>query len=85
MPPKRDTFYCWPGDLLKPDKVFFLHVSEGERLKRLSRRRVDTNEEMQLKEDVEFRQSYVYSLAAKQETAFHGVLLQNNGSLQEYV
>lgn len=54
-PPKGHEFYSWPSDLLKPSKVFLLHVSEAERLKRLSRRKGATLEEKQLKEDEEFR------------------------------
>lgn len=59
LPSEGDEFYRWPHDLLKPDKVFFLHVSEEERLKRLSRRTTATDEEDQLKEDLKFRQTYV--------------------------
>lgn len=57
LPPEGDSYYRWPDDLLKPDKVFLLYVSEEERLKRLLRRTNATDEEKQLKADVEFRQT----------------------------
>lgn len=58
LPPAGDAFYCWPEDLLKPDHVFLLYVSEEERLKRLSRRTNATDEEKHLKENAEFRRTY---------------------------
>lgn len=55
LPPQGNSYYRWPDDLLKPDKVFLLHVSESERLKRLLRRTTTTEEEEKLKNDAEFR------------------------------
>lgn len=59
LPPEGDCYYRWPDDLLKPDKVILMHVSEEERLKRLSRRTRATDEENQLKADAEFRRTCV--------------------------
>lgn len=48
----------WPSDLLLPDLVIFLQVSENERLRRHSTRKDFTNtpEEQTLAEDQIFRQ-----------------------------
>lgn len=50
----------WPSDLLKPNLVIFLTVSEKERLRRHRTRKDFTNtvEEQTLAADAEFRQRY---------------------------
>jgi len=50
----------WPADLLKPDFVFFLNVSEEERIRRHSHRKdfTNTKEEQTLAEDRLFREKY---------------------------
>lgn len=53
-----DTPLTWPKDLLQPDLVIFLQVSEKERLRRHSSRAdfTNTKEEQTLAEDSRFRQ-----------------------------
>ncbi|RZB39283.1 UMP-CMP kinase 2, mitochondrial-like [Asbolus verrucosus] len=60
IPPEGDSFYHWPSDLLKPDSVIFLNVSEGVRIQRLSRRTISTNQEELLKSSSNFRDKYDY-------------------------
>lgn len=55
MPPKGDVFYQWPEDLLQPDVVIFYQVDETERLKRISRRKETTDQELLLKTSERFR------------------------------
>jgi len=56
--PKEDDF-LWPDDLLKPDLVIFLQVSEQERIRRHTNRKDFTNtvEEKTLAENESFRKS----------------------------
>ncbi|CAG7725937.1 unnamed protein product [Allacma fusca] len=51
----------WPGDLLQPNMVLFLFVSETERLRRHSSRLLQTNtpEEQSLAKDQAFRENIV--------------------------
>lgn len=55
MPPEGDSFYQWPADLLKPDIVILFQVDERERLRRLSRRKESTDQELLLKSSEAFR------------------------------
>lgn len=55
MPPKHDDVYEFPKDLLKPDIIFLLVVSEEERLRRHSGRSVEKLHEVMLKDDRTFR------------------------------
>lgn len=57
--PKDDDF-LWPDDLLKPDLVIFLQVSEQERIRRHTNRKDFTNtaEEKTLAENESFRKRY---------------------------
>lgn len=59
IPPEGDSFYQWPEDLLKPDIVLFLDVSEDVRNQRLARRKLSTSQEGLLKQSLQFRQKYV--------------------------
>jgi UMP-CMP kinase 2 len=59
MPPEGDKFYEWPQDLLKPNAVLFLHVTEDVRLQRLSRRTVSTSQEKLLKSTTQFRDNII--------------------------
>lgn len=58
LPDRSDDVYKWPDDLLKPDKVIFLDVSEEARLERHSRRgeNLVTEQEKLLKKNNSFRQ-----------------------------
>jgi UMP-CMP kinase 2 len=56
MPPIEHHVYQWPSDLLKPNLVLFLTVTEQVRKKRLSNREWEnTFEEQHLDKDKEFR------------------------------
>ena len=56
MPPKQHWVYQWPSDLLKPDLVLFLTVTEEVRKQRLSDREGETTfEEQHLDKDWWFR------------------------------
>lgn len=59
MPPDGHPIYEWPSDLLKPDIVFFLSVSESKRMDRLMRRKnkTVTREELRLKDDKPLREA----------------------------
>lgn len=54
-----DAFYRWPDDLMKPDIVLLLNVSEDVRYERLSRRKNLTEQEHHLNESSKFREKYV--------------------------
>lgn len=56
LPNEDDDIYFWPKDLLKPDLVIYLTVSEEIRLQRLSRRHKFTPEEDELKKNAKFRE-----------------------------
>lgn len=45
LPPVNHWVYKWPQDLLKPDVVYYLHVNEKERLRRLTSRDLPITEE----------------------------------------
>lgn len=60
LPPKSDKVYTWPSDLLKPDMVIVLTTTEGNRRKRIARRKVITDQEALLKSSVDFRKKCVY-------------------------
>ena len=63
IPPKGNTIYQWPSDLLKPSAVLFLDLCESDRLKRMKTRgEVETNEELQLRNS-QFRQRQVFKKA----------------------
>uniref|UniRef100_A0A0A9WWY0 UMP-CMP kinase 2, mitochondrial n=1 Tax=Lygus hesperus TaxID=30085 RepID=A0A0A9WWY0_LYGHE len=51
-----ENTFAWPSDLLQPDLVVFLTVSEDVRLERMSRRKNFTLEEDKLKENSAYRQ-----------------------------
>lgn len=55
LPENGSEVYEWPQDLLKPDIVIFLNVSEEVRKKRLSRRTAKTDQENLLESKLEFR------------------------------
>ncbi|XP_054287458.1 UMP-CMP kinase 2, mitochondrial-like [Macrosteles quadrilineatus] len=59
LPAENDEVYEWPHDLLKPDIVFFLSVSESKRLDRLMRRKNKsvTREELRMKDNKELREA----------------------------
>ena len=45
LPPINHWVYEWPRDLLKPDVVYYLHVDEKERMRRLTTRDLPITEE----------------------------------------
>uniref|UniRef100_A0A1B6EBD4 Thymidylate kinase-like domain-containing protein n=1 Tax=Clastoptera arizonana TaxID=38151 RepID=A0A1B6EBD4_9HEMI len=55
LPPENSNIYDWPSDLLMPDYVIYLKVSENIRLERLSKRKDFTPEEDELKANEMFR------------------------------
>lgn len=59
MPPPHDKIFSWPEDLLQPDIVIFLDVSEEVRKQRQSRRTSVTMQENLLNNSEEFRKWYV--------------------------
>lgn len=60
LPARGNPVYRWPADLIQPDVVLFLSVSEHERQRRQARRKEVTKEEMMLKEIHSFRQKLVF-------------------------
>ena len=57
MPPKKHWVYQWPSDLLKPNLVLFLTVTEQVRKQRLCNREGETTfEEQHLDKDKMFRE-----------------------------
>lgn len=61
IPPKGNTIYQWPSDLLKPTAVLFLDLCESDRLKRMKTRgEIETNEELQLRNSQLLRQRQVF-------------------------
>lgn len=56
LPKENDEIFNWPEDLLKPDIVLLLSVSERIRLKRISGRVNKTSQEKLLKDDKTFRE-----------------------------
>lgn len=61
LPEPSDEVYNWPDDLLKPNKVILLYVSEEVRLERHSRRNENlvTEQERLLKKNDSFRQNVI--------------------------
>ncbi|XP_066138183.1 UMP-CMP kinase 2, mitochondrial-like [Euwallacea fornicatus] len=61
LPDAEDEIYKWPADLLKPQKVIFLNVSEQVRLERHSKRNANlvTTQEKLLKINKKFRQDII--------------------------
>lgn len=60
LPPKGDPLYDWPRDLIKPDIVLFLDVSETVRnIRHKGRNTTNTEEEQQLAKDILFRETTV--------------------------
>ncbi|XP_050309719.1 UMP-CMP kinase 2, mitochondrial-like [Anthonomus grandis grandis] len=61
LPEEGDDVYKWPDDLLKPNKVILLQVSEAVRLERHSRRGAEmvTPQEKLLTNDKEFRDNVI--------------------------
>ena len=50
IPPKGNSIYQWPDDLLKPSIVIFLELSERDRVLRMRERgEKETSEELKLK------------------------------------
>ncbi|KAF6209038.1 hypothetical protein GE061_014781 [Apolygus lucorum] len=62
-----ESTFTWPSDLLQPDLVVFLTVSEDVRLERMSRRSNFTSEEDQLKENSAYRQKLTDTFAKMKE------------------
>lgn len=60
LPDAGSVSLNWPEDLLKPDIVLLLHVSEAKRLERISNRQGVTKQENLLKDNTNFRQKYVF-------------------------
>lgn len=57
LPYKGHTVYDWPCDLMKPDIVYFLNVTEEERIRRLRKRNIQyTDEEDWLIKSKHFKQ-----------------------------
>jgi thymidylate kinase len=69
LPHAQDDIYKWPSDLLKPDIVLLLNVSEEIRLERHSRRNAAsiTSQEKLLKDDIKFRQDVLQAYANMRE------------------
>ena len=64
LPPSGHWAYQWPIDLLKPDIVFLLTVSEAVRAERMRKRHeVETDEEKKIAKDIWFREKYVWPLS----------------------
>ncbi|XP_045470780.1 UMP-CMP kinase 2, mitochondrial-like [Harmonia axyridis] len=59
LPEKGSDVYEWPTDLLKPDIIIYLDVSENMRIQRLSRRASKTDQENLLEAKQEFRKNVV--------------------------
>ncbi|XP_044730735.1 UMP-CMP kinase 2, mitochondrial-like isoform X2 [Chrysoperla carnea] len=59
LPPIDDEVYKWPTDLLKPDLVIYLDVSEENRLERISRRPTCTDQESLIKTNADFRKNII--------------------------
>ncbi|KAM5163731.1 UMP-CMP kinase 2, mitochondrial [Mantella aurantiaca] len=57
LPENHHVIYNWPDDLLKPDLVIFLTVSDEERIRRIRKRGLqETQEEKELEANSVFRQ-----------------------------
>ncbi|XP_075057579.1 UMP-CMP kinase 2, mitochondrial-like isoform X1 [Mixophyes fleayi] len=57
LPDLHHGIYSWPDDLLKPDLVILLTVSDEERIRRMRKRgRQETSDEKKLEADVVYRQ-----------------------------
>lgn len=59
LPPPDSPVYNFPSDLLEPDFVFFLMVTEENRIKRIASRTDITPEEDKLKKEKVFRDTVV--------------------------
>lgn len=60
LPPNGHWVYNWPKDLLKPDAVFLLTITDEERRRRLMNRgTIKTDEEIRLESSSPFRQRLV--------------------------
>lgn len=62
LPPPDSPVYSFPSDLLEPDFVFFLTVTEENRLKRIAHRTGVTPEEDKLKKEKLFRDTMAQAL-----------------------
>ncbi|CAG9771346.1 unnamed protein product [Ceutorhynchus assimilis] len=80
LPNPSDEIYKWPDDLLKPDKVIFLNVSEEMRLERHSRRAAAlvTTQENLLKDNVKFRGDVIQAYKNMREPAV--TIINGDGS-----
>ena len=57
IPPKGNSIYQWPHDLLKPSAVIFLELSERDRVLRMRERgEKETREELELRNSQLLRQ-----------------------------
>ncbi|XP_044752319.1 UMP-CMP kinase 2, mitochondrial-like isoform X2 [Coccinella septempunctata] len=80
LPERGNDIYEWPKDLLKPDIVIFLDVSEEVRKNRLSRRFTKTDQENLLESKQEFRKNV---LLAYENMANPGICkIDGNSSLE---
>ncbi|XP_065164016.1 UMP-CMP kinase 2, mitochondrial-like [Atheta coriaria] len=73
LPARGNPVYRWPADLIQPDVVLFLSVSEHERQRRQARRKEVTKEEMMLKEIHSFRQNVLLAYQYMEEPAIQMV------------
>ncbi|XP_019773399.2 UMP-CMP kinase 2, mitochondrial [Dendroctonus ponderosae] len=80
LPDATDEIYQWPVDLLKPQKVILLTVSEEIRLERHSRRSADlvTEQEHLLKANAKFREDILQ--AFKNMRNPNVAIVDSNGS-----
>jgi len=80
LPQVEDDIYKWPSDLLKPDIVILLNVSEEVRLERHSRRHPEsvTLQEKLLKDDTKFREDVLKAYTNMREPSV--VLVDGSGS-----
>ncbi len=63
IPPKGNSIYQWPDDLLKPSAVIFLELSESERVQRIRKRSgEETSEESELRKSQLLRQRQAFNV-----------------------
>ena len=63
IPPRGNSIYQWPDDLLKPSAVIYLELNESDRVLRMrDRGEEETNEESQLRKSQLLRQRQVNNL-----------------------
>lgn len=83
LPTLEDTIYEWPVDLLKPDIVLLLTVSEQVRRERHSRRSAElvTSQEKLLNSDSKFRQDIMQAYTNMRNPGV--VLVNGDGSIPQ--